>query len=84
MARADDDGRIADASYMRLNDLREWHVIEAQCWKCKHVGTISHARLKRGRPIYRKLIDIAFRMRCTNCGVRGAQELTVRKLPRNT
>lgn len=78
-----DDRRIVGGLYLRLGDLAQWHVVVAKCWKCGHVASIPHATLKRGRSPFTKLIDATFRMRCTACGMGGAQEVVVTKLPRN-
>ncbi len=80
--RAEDD-RTVPSTYMYLGDLREWHEVAARCWKCGHRSTIPHARLARGRQPFTKLVDLAYWLRCTKCNTRGAQELTVTKLPRN-
>jgi len=34
---------------IRFRDLREWHVIEAKCFSCGHVGTLYADRLKKLR-----------------------------------
>jgi hypothetical protein len=73
--------RSIPTNQIRVGDLKERHVITAQCWKCKHVATIPPARIRRGRPTDMLLIDVSFRMKCTQCGVRGAQTLSVYLLP---
>lgn len=76
----DQDRRIP-LNQIRVGELKERHVVTAQCWKCKHVATIPNARLRRARPAMMLLIDVSFRMRCTACGTRGAQSLSVDVLP---
>jgi hypothetical protein len=78
-----EEDRTVASTYMNLGDLREWHEVAVKCWKCGHTSTIPHARLKRGRSPFMKLVDLIYWMRCTGCNTRGAQQLTVTKLPRN-
>ncbi len=78
-----DERKIEGGLYLRLDDLQQWHCIEAKCWKCGHRSEILHAKLKRGRSPFTKLVDLGGRLRCTRCGTLGAQELSVSKLPRN-
>jgi hypothetical protein len=54
--------RSIPTNQIRVGDLKERHVITAQCWKCKHVATIPPARIRRGRPAAMLLIDVSFRM----------------------
>jgi hypothetical protein len=73
--------RSIRADRIRVGDLMERHVVSAQCWKCKHVATIPNRRIQRARPAAMYLIDVSFKMRCTQCGTRGAQTLSVYVLP---
>jgi hypothetical protein len=74
------DRRISP-NQIRVGDLNESHVVSVQCWKCKHIATLPNHRLKRARPAAMRLIDVSFKMKCTQCGVRGAQTITVQRLP---
>ncbi len=73
--------RSIPTNQIRVGDLNDGHVVSAQCWKCQHVATIPNHRIKRARPAMMLLIDVGFRMKCTQCGVRGAQILSVHRLP---
>lgn len=76
-----DPDRSIPPNQIRVGDLKDRHVVTAQCWKCKHVAAIPNARMQRARPAMMLLIDVSFRMRCTACGTRGAQSLSVHVLP---
>lgn len=78
-----DERRIVGGLYLRLDELQEWHEVEAKCWKCGHVAAVPLATLRRGRSPFTKLVDLGGKMRCSRCNTGGAQELIVRKLPRN-
>ncbi len=83
MIEQGDERRIAGALYLRLDELRQWHEIEAKCWKCGHSASVPLTTLKRGRSPFTKLVDLGGHLRCSHCGTAGAQELIVKKLPRN-
>jgi hypothetical protein len=83
MIEQDDERRIVGGLYLRLDELRQWHEVETKCWKCGHAAAVPLATLKRGRSPYTTLVDLGGNLRCTSCGTTGAQELIVRKLPRN-
>jgi hypothetical protein len=42
----------------RLEDLRTWHVVEAECGSCGHRAVIDHASLTHGRPSSMRLADL--------------------------
>lgn len=74
---------VENGLQMRVYDLREWHMVVARCWRCGHGGQVPLRLLKTGRRASLKLVDATMSMRCTQCGVRGIQQITVYKLPRN-
>jgi hypothetical protein len=74
---------VPHGTMLRLHELREWHVVVAECWKCGHRAEVQQALLKRMRLLSMRLDDVSFRMKCTKCGQGGMQRLSVRKLPRN-
>jgi hypothetical protein len=76
-----DQDRSIPPNHIRVGDLKDRHVVTVQCWKCKHVATIPNARIQRARPAMMLLIDVSFRLKCTACGTRGAQSLSVSLLP---
>jgi hypothetical protein len=67
----------------RLEDLREWHVVEVRCGGCGRRETIPHRRLHRGRPAYTKLLDLQFKLKCTRCGARQGHAISVRPMDRD-
>jgi len=68
---------------IRLGDLREWHVVVATCSRCRHVGSVSLARLQRGRRGALRLVDLQPRLCCRRCGNRVMNTLTVTRRPRD-
>jgi hypothetical protein len=56
----------------RLEDLRVWHVVEAACPTCRHRAVIDHARLSRGRPNSRRLVDLEMKLRCDIAAVEAS------------
>jgi hypothetical protein len=67
----------------RLQDLRQWHIVEAVCLACRRRETIPQARLRRSAAAGDRLADLERRLRCRTCGRRG-HRLTIRMAPRNT
>lgn len=79
--------RLADA---RLADLREWHIVEARCASCRHVGrlrpkqlTAFIARRRRHLAGQTRLADIQPRFACSECGNRAGNEIAVVAIERN-
>jgi hypothetical protein len=73
--------RIIPPHQIRVGDLRDCHAVHASCGGCGHFGPVQNARLKRGRPPKLLVSDLALKMRCTKCGAKGAQKLSVHVLP---
>lgn len=79
----------------RLADLREWHIVEARCARCRHVGRLRpkqltafiarHPSRRTVRPPagQTRLADIADRFACTECGNRTGNEVAVVAVERN-
>ena len=67
----------------RLEDLRVWRVVEAECPSCRHRAVIDHARLTHGRPNSMRLADLEMKLCCRRCGRRGGHTLSVRLRPRD-
>ena len=68
---------------IRLEDLREWHVLIATCSRCRHAGSVPLARLRRGRSGAQRLVDLQARLCCRRCGNRVMNTLTVARRPRD-
>ncbi|MBO6920212.1 MAG: hypothetical protein JJ858_17430 [Rhizobiaceae bacterium] len=74
---------IKPAYELRLEDLREWHVLAVTCDKCGAQGVISPAQLlKRNKP-YMRIILLQKKFRCNRCKIRGASTWKVAKLARD-
>ncbi len=67
----------------RLEDLRQWHIIEAVCWQCNRTAVIRHDVLKRGRPLHARVVDLEAKLRCKECDRRGGHSLSIRSMPRD-
>jgi hypothetical protein len=62
----------------RIEDLREWHVVVAQCNRCRHEGAVAPARLTRfGR--HARLLDVRRFLKCTECGNRTLNMVSVKR-----
>lgn len=79
----------------RLADLREWHIVEARCARCRHVGRLRPKQLTAfvaRRPSTRggrqfagqtRLADILERFACSECGNRAGNDIAVVTIERN-
>jgi hypothetical protein len=67
----------------RLEDLRAFHVVRANCRVCAHKAVIPPAALLLNRPGYTRLISLERRLRCRKCGTRGQASLEVEFRPRD-
>lgn len=79
----------------RLADLREWHIVEARCARCRHVGRLRPKQLtafvsrqssrKPGRQLagQTRLVEIVQRFACTECGNRADNQVAVVAVERN-
>jgi hypothetical protein len=68
---------------IRLDDLRAWHVVFATCAACGKRTHIDAKLLQRGGPPYTRLLDLERKLRCTSCGNRQGNNLTLTMAPRN-
>jgi hypothetical protein len=68
---------------IRVGDLREWHIIIATCFKCGHNDRLMAGALAWERSPHTKLGDLERKLRCTHCGNRADNTLSVRMMPRN-
>jgi hypothetical protein len=76
-------GNIPPRYAIRLEDLRAWHVIIATCAACRNRAHIDVRLLQHGRPPYTKLLDLERTLRCSICGNRHGNTLSVSMAPRN-
>jgi hypothetical protein len=68
---------------IRLDDLRAWHVIFATCAACGKRTHIDARLLQHGRPPYTRLLDLERKLRCSSCGNRQGNTLSVSMAPQN-
>jgi ribosomal protein L37E len=68
---------------IRLDDLRAWHVIVATCAACGSRTHIAAKLLQHGRPPHTRLRDLERKLRCSSCGNRQGNTLSVSMAPRN-
>ena len=68
---------------IRLDDLRAWHVILATCVVCGKRTHIDARLLQHGPPPYTRLRDLERNLRCSSCGNRQGNTLSVSMALRN-
>lgn len=84
MADKDDRPHTIPLYDFRVGDLRAWHLVEAVCFRCRHVAMVSHGILKHGRSENEWIKYLGARLKCTKCGNRQGNRISLRALPRNT
>lgn len=67
----------------RLEDLRSFHLVRANCHVCAHHAMVPNATLLQGWPGYTRLMALERQLRCRKCGVRGKASLDVELRPRD-
>lgn len=68
---------------VRLEDLRRFHRLEANCAACGRRTVIDPALLKAELPGYTRIIDLERKLRCQGCGNREFNTLRVGRLKRD-
>jgi hypothetical protein len=68
---------------IRLDDLRAWHVVFATCVACGKRTHIDARLLQHRRPPYTRQLDLERKLRCSSCGNRQGNTLSVSMTPRN-
>jgi hypothetical protein len=68
---------------IRLADLREWHIVTATCFQCRHQTELTAGFLTWERSPHAYLTELERKLRCTRCGNRKDNTLSVRLVPRN-
>ena len=68
---------------IRLGDLRHWHIVTARCFKCSHETEFTGDFIAWERPPHTFLTELQPKLRCTQCGNRVGNMLTVRMAARN-
>ena len=78
------NGNILGPKYaIRLGDLRPWHIVTVTCFRCRHTAKLAGDFLAWERDPHTHLIDLRAKLRCTNCGNREDNDLSVRAMSRN-
>ena len=67
----------------RLEDLRVFHLVRANCHACGHKAIVANAALLQGRPGYTRLMSLERQLRCGTCGTKGKASLDVEFRPRD-
>ena len=67
----------------RLDDLRVFHLVMANCHACSHKALIPNAALLQGRSGHTPLMSLEKQLRCRKCGARGRASLEVVLRPRD-
>ena len=68
---------------IRLGDLREWHLVTATCFQCRHQADLTTRFLGWERPPHIYLSDLQRKLRCTHGGNRVDNTLSVKAAPRS-
>ncbi len=68
---------------VRLEDLRDWHVIEVTCGRCGREGLLYPSTLRRRLPDYIRLLDLERRYACKGCGNRFGNTWRILEMSRN-
>ena len=68
---------------VRLEDLRDWHVLEVTCGRCGREGVVYPSHLRRRLPGYTRLLELEKRFACRACGNRTYNTWRVMAMSRN-
>jgi hypothetical protein len=71
---------LKPAYELRLEDLREWHVLVVACENCGSKGVITPAQLLKKNMPYMRIVLLQKKFRCNHCRMRGASGWKVAKL----
>lgn len=66
----------------RLKDLRRWHRVSARCFQCCHETVLLIDLIRWDRPEHTRLVDLERKLRCTKCGNRERNTISVRMVER--
>lgn len=68
---------------IRLSDLRDWHIVTATCFRCRHQVELTTGFLTWERSPHAYLTELERKLRCTRCGNRDGNMLSAQMAPRN-
>ena len=74
---SEQNANIGPRYAVRLQDLRNWHILTAVCGMCRHRTQMRLWQLTAGQPAHARLIDIEARLRCQRCGNRAGNRVLV-------
>lgn len=77
------NGNIGPKYAIRLSDLCEWHILMARCFRCERQVRLTLPMLTFGRHPSTFLTKLEEKLRCTRCGNRANNSISVRRMPRN-
>lgn len=67
---------------IRVRDIRRWHLMTGQCGKCRHHGPIRFEHVAWDQPRNAYVTDLEPKLRCTACGNRQGNLISIRMAPR--
>ena len=67
---------------VKVKEIRNWEIVVAKCNYCGHVSNIPHWQLNRAAKADTTVDDIAKRLKCKRCSVKGDVKITIAKMPR--
>ena len=67
----DDDRALVPLYDFRLEDLRQWHIVEGHCGHCFRVERVRDDALLRADAPYVRLVRLSLKLKCFACGKAG-------------
>ncbi|UXS33968.1 hypothetical protein FY152_17545 [Agrobacterium tumefaciens] len=68
---------------VKVKEIRNWEIVVAKCNYCGHVSNVPHWQLNRAAKTADITVDdIAKRLKCKRCNVKGDVKITIAKMPR--
>ena len=74
---SEQNGNLGPRYAVRLDQLRNWHVLTAVCPECRHRVGMRLWQLTARHPGHEHLIDVEKRLRCRRCGNRTGNRIYV-------
>ena len=68
---------------IRLGHLHAWHIVTARCFQCRHEAEFTGDFIAWERPPHTYLTGLQPKLRCTQCGNRAGNTVTVRMVARD-
>lgn len=81
---AKDEDRIVPLYAVRVEDLRQWHIVEVTCGQCGRQGGVPLWLIRRHAGGQVRILSMKHKFRCAGCGHKGDDnDVRVRRAPRN-